>query len=859
MSKIIVHRNGTEELFQTEKIIKAIQNIIEPLKLDDPFVHMFKIIKHFELKLPDRISTSEIDRLLLKAMEWLISEDPTYDRIASAQLAKIINKNIESRFLTFKEYVTYAVQAWLLREEMLSFNIDELEWYLDPSRDGLLNFFALANFEKKYQLADYEKNKLEKIQRTWMRMAMGIARCEPAETRNEFAKKLYDQISQLKYIHSHFFNSGSPRSQMSSCFISVLDDSMESIMEKAAEFAQLSKFDGGMGLSFTKLRASGSLIKKINQLSSGPIPFIKIYDSIKNAMLQGTGKKRSGAVFYMEPRHANIYEFLDLKETTGNDYVRTRTCNTALWIPDEFMQRVLDDKDRWLFDPAETPELATTRGEEFSKRYNHYEQEALMGRLHLAKKVTARQLYRDSLIRLAKTGNYWFCYKDAHNRENQAPSYGMIHSSNLCTEISIPNHGHSTAVCTIASVNLTAFIDNGWLKKAGIANLSVKEKLAFVKRDQLEQTIRIAIQALDNIVEFNFYPYPDAGKNSHDLRPLGLGVMGFADFLLDLHIPYDHPDALEIIDAIGSFMKTHAMQASIDLAGIKWPFRDYDATRYTYEPRRNILLLAIAPTASISLLAGVSSGIDSNFAMVYSRENQFGKFTVVCERLVQKLKEKWLWSEHMKNKIVSNNGSILWLPELAEAIDTSLFKTAYEYSPTAQIEIAAAWQKHIDQAISRNMYFDEKYRDSLGDYYMHAWKAWLKSTYYCFIQKTIQGEKYTESVNKRGERWWFSAALTNNDSPQSIDTIWEKKDTTPSSGRWFASAVIPIESTIPPLQADYQNIDFDNVTEEQKASIEARILAEKGDEYVQKLKAGTLYNGACPIDPFEKVMCEGCQ
>lgn len=494
MSKIVIHRDGKQEPFQTEKIIKAIQDIIDPMKLDDPYIPMFKIIKNLEVKLPDQVGTDEIDRLLLKAMEGLISEDPLYDRIASAQLAKIVNKTVEARFNTFKEYVEYAVHEKLLREEMLSFNLDELEWHMDRSRDRLMNFFAMANFEKKYQLTDYNKQKLEKVQWTWMRMAMGIAFVEPETERNVFAKKLYDNFSQLRYIHSHSFNSGSPRSQMSSCFISVVEDSMEHIMEKATEFAQLSKFDGGMGISFTKLRASGSLIKKINQFSSGPIPFIKIYDTIKNAMLQGTGKKRSGCVFYMEPWHFNIYEFLDLKETAGNDYVRTRTCNTALWIPDEFMKRVLQDADRWLFDPSETPELTESRGEEFEVFYAGYVKKAEAGELNLSKKVSARQLYRDMLIRLAKTGNYWFCFKDTHNRVNQAPNYGMIHSSNLCTEISIANRGDSTAVCTLASLNLTAFVNHEKMRKIDLTTLSIDEKVDLINRDDLKDTVQTAIQ-----------------------------------------------------------------------------------------------------------------------------------------------------------------------------------------------------------------------------------------------------------------------------------------------------------------------------------------------------------------------------
>jgi len=846
MSKVVIHRDGKQEPFQTEKIIKAIQDIIDPMKLDDPFVAMFKIIKNFETKLPDQIGTDEIDRSLLKAMEGLISEDPLYDRIASAQLAKIVNKTVEARFATFKEYVEFAVGENLLREEMLSFNLDELEWHMDRSRDKLMNFFAMANFEKKYQLTDYKKQKLEKVQWTWMRMAMGIAFVEPVEERNAFAKKLYDNFSQLRYIHSHSFNAGSPRSQMSSCFISVVEDSMEHIMEKGTEFAQLSKFDGGMGISFTKLRASGSLIKKINQFSSGPIPFIKIYDTIKNAMLQGTGKKRSGCVFYMEPRHFNIYEFLDLKETAGNDYVRTRTCNTALWIPDEFMNRVLKDADRWLFDPAETPELAESWGEEFEVHYAWYVQKAEAGEMNLARKVRARQLYRDMLIRLAKTGNYWFCFKDTHNRANQAPNYGMIHSSNLCTEISIANRGDSTAVCTLASLNLTAFINHDKIRKVDLPTLSVEEKFDLINWDDLKDTVQIAIQGLDNIIDFNFFPYPDTELNCKDLRPLWLGVMGFADFLIDLHIAYDHHDATTLIDKVGGFMYQAALEKSIALAAVKWPFRDYDPSRYPYEARRNILMLAIAPTASISLLAGVSSGIDSNFGMVYSRENQFGKFTVVCERLINELKAKGVWTEEIKNKIVASGGSIMDIEELDGVVDKNLFKTAYEYSPIAQMNIAATWQKHIDQAISRNMYFDESYRDTLSDYYMYGRQQGIKSTYYCFIQKNIQGEKYTQNVNKRGERAGFGSTGTTSETPAPRTGGFGAT----AAKAWFGGATIT---------ATREKIDFENVTDEQKADIEAQMRAEKGDEYVEKLKAGTMYNGACPADPYEALMCEACQ
>ena len=369
MSKVVIHRDGKEEAFKTEKIIKAIQTVIDPLKLDDPFIPMFKIIKNFEMKLPERVSTSEIDNLLLKAIEGLISEDPIYDQIATAQVAKIINHRTTARFKTFKEFITRAVDQELIRKDMLLFDLDRLEWEMDRSRDSEFKFFGIANFEKKYQLRDYDKKPLEKTQWTWMRIAMGVSFNEPEETRDEFCLKVYHQMSQFKYFHSCSTNAASVRSQMSSCYIPVIDDNLTHIMEKASEVAQLSKFEGGIGISFTKLRASGSLIKKINQLSSGPIPFMKIYDTIKSAMLQGTGKRRSAMVFYLEPRHYNIHEFLDLKETNGNDYVRVRSCNTALRVPDEFMKRVENDQDRYMFDPGECPELAESWGEEFETHY----------------------------------------------------------------------------------------------------------------------------------------------------------------------------------------------------------------------------------------------------------------------------------------------------------------------------------------------------------------------------------------------------------------------------------------------------------------------------------------------------------
>lgn len=461
----------------------------------------------------------------------------------------------------------------------------------------------------------------------------------------------------------------------------------------------------------------------------------------------------------MEPRHYNFEEFLDLKETNGNDYVRTRSLNTACWIPDEFMQRVIHDEYRYLLDPAECPELTTTWGKAFSEAYQAICTRADAGDIKLFKKIKAQDLYRDMLMRAAKTGNYWLNFKDRHNEKNQAPSYSLIHSSNLCTEISIPNNEGSTAVCTLASVNLARIIDVKLSHQVELSQMSVEQKANLINWDELKDTIHTAIRALDNVLDINYYPSAASKKNSLDLRPLGLGVMGLGELLIQLHIPYEHKDALTLSDQLGSFIYTEALAASVQLAQERGTFGDRSAEQYSYGPRRNALLLAIAPTASISNIAGTSSGIETFFANVYSRETLSGKYTIIVKQLVEQLKEAGMRNEEIKNKIIANGGSIQHIPELDGHLDKQIFKTVYETTPFSQVDIAAVWQKHVDQSISRNMYIKEELRDNLFDIYVYAWQQGLKSTYYCFIEKTIQGEKYNQKINKRGERAGFGKSM----------------------------------------------------------------------------------------------------
>jgi len=847
MSKIVTHRDGTQQAFQTEKIIEAIKTVIEPLGLADPFVPMFKIIKNFEMKLPDQVTTDEIDRLLLKAIEGLISEDPMYDDIATAQLVKIVNKGVNKRFSTFKEYLEYASEDKLLSKELLTYDIDTLDHHINYDYDKELNYFGLHTLQDRYLVRDRNKQIIEKPQWMWMRVAMGLSLKE--ENREEFTLKLYNQFARLKYIHSTptLYNSGTPASQLSSCYISVVEDSMESIMGKATETAYFAKYAGWVGTSITKLRASGSHIKSLNAKSSGPIPFLKVFDTVVNSIMQG-GRRRSSQVIYMEPRHYNFEEFLELKETNGNDYVRTRSLNTACWLPDEFMQRVMDDADWHMFDPNEVEILTETWGEEFNKHYAAFAKKAEAGEMTMVRTMKARELYRRILIQAAKTGNYWLTFKDTHNRANAAPSYAPIHSSNLCTEISIPNREDSTAVCTLASINLSRVLNEQQWKLADMSTLSVEQKLELIDWDGVKESASLAIRALDNVLEINFYPSAESKTNSMDLRPLGLGVMGLGELLIKLHIPYESKEALEISDKLASFIQDAAIKTSEGLAEERGTFAHYNKKDYAYAPRRNALLMAIAPTASISNICGTSSGIETFFANVYSRETLSGKYTIIVRQLIEQLKAQGLWNEEMKNKVIGAGGSVQMIEELAGKVDPKVFKTVYETTPFSQVDIAAVWQKYIDQAISRNMYVEESQRDQLFDIYMYAWKQGLKSTYYCFIQKTLQGEKYTQKTNKRWVRGWFGAKAKTVSATATEDT--SSTDAKPAA-RWFGVKKV--------ASPDLSNIDLKNVTDQDKDAIEAKIRAEKGDEYVDKLKAWTLYEGNCPVDPFEAVMCTSCQ
>jgi ribonucleoside-diphosphate reductase alpha chain len=822
MQRTVIKRDGREERFRTQEIINAIFDIIRGMDVEDDYELVFKIIKELDLKVPERVTTEELDVLALKAIEHLIPRHPVYDTLATLQLLKLINKRIDRRLKDFSAYLVYSIDEGYLKKELARFNLPELEKTLRYENDRLLDYFGLTTLRDRYLSRDQDQEVIEKPQWFFMRVAMGIGNNE------EEIKAIYQKISRLEYLHSTptLFNSGTNVSQYSSCYVNVVDDSLEAIMDKLTETAFLAKYAGGVGTDVTRIRATGSPVHSLNAPSSGVIPFLKVFDTLVNSIQQG-GRRRSSQVISMQPWHYDVEAFMELRETTGNAYFRTPSLNTKLWMPDEMMSRIEKNEPLYLFDPGECPELVGAIGDDFAEKYRKRIAQAEAGQIRQFKKLEGRGFFEKYLFKLAKTGHPWLTFKDAHNRHNPCPQYSIINSSNLCTEIAIPNNPGSTAVCTLASVNLARHVN---------------EKHTDFDWEKLGETIHIMVRALDNILDKNFYPSEAARKNTMDLRPLGVGIMGFAEALVELGITYDSDEAVGSARKLGAFFKKEAYAASEDLAKERGAFAHYNemvkkGKPYNYPPRRNAVLLAIAPTATISIISGTTSSIDSYFSNIYSRDTLSGKYIVINKQLIHDLEQKGNWNDDIAKAIKLNNGSVLNIRELEGVVDKELYKTAYEIHPKRQIDIAAAFQESVDQAVSKSIYIDEQLRSEMEDIYLYAWKKQLKSTYYCFIDKVIKGEKYTSEVNKRGIRKGF-ARQEGNRMPGGTDRAVAASLTMPAG----TDRAVTASFTMPVDRLE---------------QIEQEARAKYGDELVDQVKKGD--SESCPADPLLARLCPSCE
>ena len=777
----VVKRDGTKEPFDANKINTAILKSCEGLP--DQISKVVQVATELQLTLFDGITTEQLDEAVIQTVLQNVKDDPDYDKIAARLLLKTVYKQILGDYETaeelkklhareFPKFVKAAVKEGLLDKRMADgrFDLKKLAAELDPARDDLSKYLGVVTNKNRYALRKQNGSPIETPQFTHMRIAMGLSYNESDPT--TAAIEFYNHMSNLEYVPggSTRVNAGGSFPQLSNCFLLNVDDDMESIAKAVRDTMWIAKGTGGIGIGFTKLRAAGSPVKTTNTESTGPIPFMKMIDTALFAVSR-KGKKAGAAAIYMENWHLNFDQFVDLRQNSGDPYLRTRFANTAVFISDEFMKRVEKDQDWYLFDPAETPDLTELYGEAFSARYKEYIKMAEAGKLRTFDKVPARQQFKRILTSLQATSHPWLTWKDTINVRALNNNTGTIHLSNLCTEITLPQDKNNIATCNLVSINLSAFLgeDKTW------------------DWDRLKEAARAAVRQLDNLCDITQTPIPEAMHSNQQTRAIGLGIMGLSDVLEKLGYCYESKEAYDLVDQLTEFISYHAIDQSADLAkelgsyptfagsgwskgilpidtvdklskdrGVKVKVDqktrlDWDSLRKKVKKgMRNATLMAIAPTANIGHVAGTTPGIDPQFAQIFSRSTLNGKFLEVNHNLVRDLKKLGLW-DNLKDEIFAAQGDIQDIDGIPQNIK-DVYKTSFQLSPYAFIEVAARAQKWVDQAISRNMYLETRDIDEYVKIYSEAWKRGLKTTYYLHVKPRHQSEQTTVSVDKIAEQ-----------------------------------------------------------------------------------------------------------
>ncbi|WP_406374433.1 ribonucleoside-diphosphate reductase subunit alpha [Streptomyces sp. NBC_00647] len=729
-----------------------------PVETDGPGTALLRTLTDLTADLPDadpgrvaaaalrgrsaRADEAELRELATEAAAGLISEDPAYSRLAARLLTISIAAEAASQGVTtFSESVAVGHREGLIADrtaEFVRLHTARLDALIDSEGDDRFGYFGLRTLHSRYLLRHpITRSVVETPQHFMLRVASGLAEDDTVRSVDEVAA-LYRLMSRLDYLPSSptLFNSGTRHPQMSSCYLldSPLDE-LDSIYDRYHQVARLSKHAGGIGLSYSRIRSRGSLIRGTNGHSNGIVPFLKTLDASVAAVNQG-GRRKGAAAVYLETWHSDIEEFLELRDNTGEDARRTHNLNLAHWIPDEFMRRVNEDGVWSLFSPADVPELVDLWGDAFDAAYRKAEEAGLA-----KKTIPARDLYGRMMRTLAQTGNGWMTFKDAANRTaNQTAEPGhTVHSSNLCTEILEVTDDGETAVCNLGSVNLGAFVvgqDIDW--------------------ERLDETVRTAVTFLDRVVDINFYPTEQAGRSNAKWRPVGLGAMGLQDVFFKLRLPFDSPEARALSTRIAERIMLASYEASADLAERNGPLPAWEKTRtargvlhpdhfdveLNWPERwaalrqriaavgmRNSLLLAIAPTATIASIAGVYECIEPQVSNLFKRETLSGEFLQVNSYLVAELKKLGVWDAQTREALRESSGSVqgfTWVPQDVR----DLYRTAWEIPQRGLIDMAAARTPFLDQAQSLNLFLETPTIGKLSSMYSYAWKSGLKTTYY---------------------------------------------------------------------------------------------------------------------------------
>ncbi len=730
------------------------------------------ILKSTLKDLYDGVSLDEVRKSAILSARVLIEKDPAYS-YATARLLlnnmryeilgeEVTHEAMQARYQDyFPAFIKQGIEAELLDQRLAQFDVARLAEALDAERDLQFDYLGLQTLYDRYFLHIKER-RIELPQAFFMRVAMGLALNEI--DREARAIEFYQVLSSFDFMSSTptLFNSGTCRSQLSSCYLTTVPDDLDGIYEAIKENALLAKYAGGLGNDWTSVRAMGARIKGTNGKSQGVVPFLKVVSDTAVAVNQG-GKRKGAVCAYLECWHLDVEEFLELRKNTGDDRRRTHDMNTATWIPDLFMKRVMDGSDWTLFSPSDVPDLHDKFGQQFEQAYVAYEAKVERGELPLYKKVPTVQLWRKMLSMLFETGHPWITFKDPCNVRSPQNHIGVVHSSNLCTEITLNTNDKEIAVCNLGSVNLPAHLNDGKLDM-----------------DKLKRTIQVAMRMLDNVIDINFYAVAKARNANLKHRPVGLGIMGFQDCLHQLGIPYSSQEAVEFADRSMEAVAYQAYWASTELAeergcyssyrGSLWDrgilphdtlavlrqerggyveadestTLDWEALRQRIKQHgmRNSNCLAIAPTATISNIVGVSASIEPTYQNLYVKSNLSGEFTIANKSLVRDLKKLNLWDEVMIADLKYFDGAISKIDRIPENI-RALYATAFEMDPLWLIEAGARRQKWIDQSQSLNIYMAGVSGKKLDDTYKMAWIRGLKTTYYLRSLGATAAEKST--------------------------------------------------------------------------------------------------------------------
>ncbi len=765
-------RNGSSEPVDVNKIVRAVNRCCAGLASVDALRVATKTISG----LYDGATTRELDQLSIQTAAGLIVDEPEYAKLAARLLATYVEKEVRNQQIyAFSQSVTVGHQLGLVNDRLHAFvleNARKLNDSIVPERDREFEYFGLRTLYDRY-LVKHPQTRLvvETPQQFFMRIACALSETVPE------ALELYHLLSKLEYVPSSptLFNSGTRHEQLSSCFL--LDspgDHLEAIYRRYTDVALLSKFSGGIGLAYHRVRSRGSLIESTNGHSNGIVPWLKTLDASVAAVNQG-GKRKGACCVYLEPWHADIEEFLDLRENTGDEASRTHNLNLANWVPDLFMRRVEADGSWSLFDPKVVPELPDLYGEAFERRYEAAEAQGLA-----AKTVRARDLYGRMMRTLAQTGNGWMTFKDKSNRAcNQTALPGrVVHLSNLCTEILEVTSAGETAVCNLGSINL------------GRHTVTSDDKRVAFDFEKLGRTVRRAVRQLDLVIDLNFYAIPSTRDSNLRWRPVGLGLMGLQDVFFQLRVPFDSPEARRLSARISEEVYFHALSTSVELADEKGRHPAFDETRaargelqfdaWGVVPEnterwealrqrvvahglRNSLLCAVAPTATIASIAGCYECIEPQVSNLFKRETLSGDFVQVNRYLVSELKALGLWNEQTRARLKLSEGSVQGLEELPAEL-RAVYRTAWELPMRSLIDMAADRGAFLDQSQSLNLFIENPNIGQLSSMYFYAWKKGLKTTYYLRSRPATRIAKATvetppadparELGDPRAERGW---------------------------------------------------------------------------------------------------------